>query len=163
MRFAAIYDIHANLPALEALLQDNRQVEVVDHVVVGAMCFPARWQVKQSRVCWGLEIAVQFTQGNGDRGCLRRSRGNGLVSHRPRIVARARALDSAATDAVFAIQRLGRPIMATSSSAWPRVTPQKFRGWLKGGIQTENPARGSGPRLPAARGCRRIPMPTRIQ
>jgi len=28
MRVAAIYDIHANLPALEAVLQDIRQAEV---------------------------------------------------------------------------------------------------------------------------------------
>jgi Icc-related predicted phosphoesterase len=34
MRVAAIYDIHANLPALEAVLQDIRQAEV-DQVVVG--------------------------------------------------------------------------------------------------------------------------------
>src|SRR5437879_7463415 len=34
MRVAAIYDIHGNLPALEAVLQDIRQAEV-DHVVVG--------------------------------------------------------------------------------------------------------------------------------
>src|SRR2546425_4598832 len=33
MRVAAIYDIHGNLPALEAVLQDIRQAEV-DHVVV---------------------------------------------------------------------------------------------------------------------------------
>ena len=39
MRVAAIYDIHANLPALEAVLQDIRQAEV-DHVVVGGDVLP---------------------------------------------------------------------------------------------------------------------------
>ena len=34
MRVAAIYDIHGNLPALEAVLRDVRQAEV-DQVVVG--------------------------------------------------------------------------------------------------------------------------------
>jgi Icc-related predicted phosphoesterase len=38
MRVAAIYDIHGNLPTLEAALQDTRQAKV-DHLVVGAMCF----------------------------------------------------------------------------------------------------------------------------
>ena len=33
-RVAAIYDIHANLPAFEAVLQDIRQAEA-DHLVVG--------------------------------------------------------------------------------------------------------------------------------
>ena len=33
-RAAAIYDIHGNLPALEAVLEDMRQAGV-DHVVVG--------------------------------------------------------------------------------------------------------------------------------
>ncbi|MBI3459590.1 metallophosphoesterase family protein [Candidatus Acetothermia bacterium] len=39
MRVAAIYDIHGNLPALEAVLQDIRQAEV-DHVVVGGDVLP---------------------------------------------------------------------------------------------------------------------------
>jgi Icc-related predicted phosphoesterase len=34
MRVAAIYDIHANLPALEAVLEEIRQAEI-DHIVVG--------------------------------------------------------------------------------------------------------------------------------
>jgi hypothetical protein len=39
MRVAAIYDIHANLPALEAVLQDIRQSEV-DHVVSRNFVYP---------------------------------------------------------------------------------------------------------------------------
>ena len=34
MRVAAVYDIHANLPALEAVLQDIRRADV-DQIVVG--------------------------------------------------------------------------------------------------------------------------------
>ena len=34
MRVAALYDIHGNLPALEAVLQDIRQA-AVDAIVVG--------------------------------------------------------------------------------------------------------------------------------
>ncbi len=39
MRVAALYDIHANLPALEAVLRDVRDEEV-DHVVVGGDVVP---------------------------------------------------------------------------------------------------------------------------
>lgn len=39
MRVAAIYDIHGNLPALEAVLEDIRQAEV-DHIVVGGDVLP---------------------------------------------------------------------------------------------------------------------------
>ena len=39
MRIAAIYDIHANLSALEAVLQEIRQAKV-DRVVVGGDVLP---------------------------------------------------------------------------------------------------------------------------
>lgn len=39
MRVAAIYDIHGNLPALEAALKDTRQAKV-DHLVVGGDVLP---------------------------------------------------------------------------------------------------------------------------
>jgi len=39
MRVAALYDVHGNLPALEAVLQDIRQAGV-DHVVVGGDVVP---------------------------------------------------------------------------------------------------------------------------
>jgi Icc-related predicted phosphoesterase len=39
MRVAALYDIHGNLPALEAVLQDIRQANV-DQIVVGGDVVP---------------------------------------------------------------------------------------------------------------------------
>jgi Icc-related predicted phosphoesterase len=39
MRVAAIYDIHGNLPALEAVLQDIRQAKV-ERIVVGGDVLP---------------------------------------------------------------------------------------------------------------------------
>jgi hypothetical protein len=45
MRVAALYDIHGNLAALEAALEEIRQAGV-DQIVVGAMSFPARCRVK---------------------------------------------------------------------------------------------------------------------
>ena len=45
-RVAAIYDIHGNLPALEAVLEDMRQAGV-DHVVVGGDVI--RWPAAPGR------------------------------------------------------------------------------------------------------------------
>jgi Icc-related predicted phosphoesterase len=39
MRVAALYDIHGNLPALEAVLEDIHQVRV-DQIVVGGDVMP---------------------------------------------------------------------------------------------------------------------------
>ena len=69
MRVAAIYDIHANLPALEAVLQDIRQAEV-DHVVVGGDVLPGPMPRETLACLAGLDIPVQFIRGNGDRVVL---------------------------------------------------------------------------------------------
>jgi putative phosphoesterase len=66
MRVAAIYDIHANLPALEAVLQDIRQAEV-DQVVVGGDVLPGPMPRETIACLLDLDIPVQFIQGNGDR------------------------------------------------------------------------------------------------
>jgi putative phosphoesterase len=69
MRIAAIYDIHANLPALEAVLQDIRQAEV-DQIVVGGDVLPGPMPRETIACLLDLDIAVQFLQGNGDREVL---------------------------------------------------------------------------------------------
>jgi predicted phosphodiesterase len=63
MRVAAIYDIHGNLPALEAVLQEIRH-EAVDQVVVGGDVVPGP-MVRETLACLlALEFPVQFIQGN---------------------------------------------------------------------------------------------------
>jgi putative phosphoesterase len=69
MRVATLYDIHGNLPALEAVLQAIRQAEV-DHVVVGGDVFPGPMSVETLKRLLDLDIPVQFIQGNGDREVL---------------------------------------------------------------------------------------------
>jgi putative phosphoesterase len=69
MRIAAIYDIHANLPALEAVLQDIRQAEV-DHIVVGGDVLPGPMPRETIACLLDLDIPMQFIQGNGDREVL---------------------------------------------------------------------------------------------
>jgi putative phosphoesterase len=74
MRVAAIYDIHANLPALEAVLQDVRLAEV-DQVVVGGDVLPGPMPNETMGCLLNLDIPVQFIQGNGDRVVLAQMRG----------------------------------------------------------------------------------------
>lgn len=76
MRLAAIYDIHGNLPALEAVLQDIRQAKV-DQVIVGGDVFPGPMPVETIACLLGLDIPVRFIQGNGDREVLAIMRGLG--------------------------------------------------------------------------------------
>ena len=69
MRVAAIYDIHGNLPAVEAVLQDIRQAEV-DQIVVGGDVLPGPMPRETLTCLLDLSIPVQFIQGNGDREVL---------------------------------------------------------------------------------------------
>ena len=65
MRVAAIYDIHANLPALEAVLQDIRRADI-DQVVVGGDVVPGPMPRETIECLLDLDIPVQFIQGNGE-------------------------------------------------------------------------------------------------
>jgi putative phosphoesterase len=69
MRIAALYDIHGNLPALEAVLEEVRQAEV-DLIVVGGDVFPGPMSLESLKCLLGLDIPVRFIQGNGDREVL---------------------------------------------------------------------------------------------
>jgi putative phosphoesterase len=69
MRVAAIYDIHGNLPALEAVLQDIRR-EGVDRIVVGGDVVPGPMPRETLTFLLDLDIPVQFIRGNGDREVL---------------------------------------------------------------------------------------------
>ncbi len=94
MRVAAIYDIHANLPALEAVLQDIRQAGV-DQVVVGGDVLPGPMPNETMACLLNLDVPVQFIQGNGDRVVLAQMRGT-ESSEGPRAISRGRALGGGA-------------------------------------------------------------------
>jgi predicted phosphodiesterase len=66
VRVAALYDIHGNLPALEAVLSEVR-AHGVDQVIVGGDVFPGPLAVECLDVLLGLDIPVRFIRGNGDR------------------------------------------------------------------------------------------------
>jgi predicted phosphodiesterase len=63
MRVAALYDIHANLPALEAVIEEIRREEV-DRIVVGGDVVPGPMPRETLDCLLGLDIPVQFIQGN---------------------------------------------------------------------------------------------------
>jgi len=74
MRVAAIFDIHANLPALKAVLQELRNAEV-DLVVVGGDVLPGPMPRETLACLLDIKIPVQFIQGNGDRAVLEQMAG----------------------------------------------------------------------------------------
>src|SRR6478752_456815 len=63
MRVAALYDIHGNLPALEAVLRDAG----ADHIVVGGDVLPGPMPRQSLDLLLALDLPVQFIHGNGDR------------------------------------------------------------------------------------------------
>lgn len=74
MRVAALYDIHGNLPALEAVLRGVRSAGV-DLVVVGGDVLPGPMPRECLECLLALDIPAQFILGNGDREVLAAMRG----------------------------------------------------------------------------------------
>ena len=74
MRVAVIYDIHGNLPALEAVLAEIRQVNA-DEIVVGGDVVPGPMPRETLECLLDLDLPIRFIQGNGDRVVLGAMRG----------------------------------------------------------------------------------------
>jgi predicted phosphodiesterase len=76
MRVAAIYDIHGNLPALEAVLQEIRyEKEKVDHIVVGGDVLPGPMPRETLERLRNLEAPTHFIYGNGEVAVLQQMAG----------------------------------------------------------------------------------------
>jgi putative phosphoesterase len=73
-RVAALYDIHGNLPALEAVLRDIREA-AVDRVVIGGDVLPGPMPRETIMSLLDLDLPVQFIRGNGDRVVLEQRAG----------------------------------------------------------------------------------------
>jgi predicted phosphodiesterase len=69
LRVAAIYDVHGNLPALDAVLGEIRQAGV-EQIVVGGDVLPGPMAVETLGQLSSLEIPTQFIQGNGEVAVL---------------------------------------------------------------------------------------------
>jgi predicted phosphodiesterase len=68
-RVAAIYDIHGNLPALEAVLEQIRHL-AVDHIIVGGDVLPGPMPRETLERLLELNIPVRFIHGNGELAAL---------------------------------------------------------------------------------------------
>ena len=66
MRVAALYDIHGNLPALEAVLEHVRR-ERVDQIVIGGDVVLGPMPSETLERLLDLDMPVQFIRGNCDR------------------------------------------------------------------------------------------------
>jgi len=69
MRVAALYDIHGNLPALEAVLHEVRDAGV-DRVVVGGDVLPGPMPSDTIAALLDLDLPIQCIHGNGERVVL---------------------------------------------------------------------------------------------
>jgi predicted phosphodiesterase len=74
MRVAALYDIHGNLPALEAVLEEIRRLEV-DRVLVGGDILPGPMPRETFACLLDLDIPAQFILGNGEVAVLEQTAG----------------------------------------------------------------------------------------
>jgi predicted phosphodiesterase len=75
MRVAALYDIHGNLPALNAVLHDVRHARV-DRVVVGGDVFPGPLCNEALARLRELEVPVDFIRGNGETAVIAQRAGS---------------------------------------------------------------------------------------
>jgi predicted phosphodiesterase len=69
MKVAALYDIHGNLPALEAVLEEIRQAEV-GRIVVGGDVVPGPMPRETLNCLLDVQMPVQFIYGNGEVAVL---------------------------------------------------------------------------------------------
>ena len=74
MSTAALYDIHGNLPALEAVLAEVRS-EGVNQLVIGGDVLPGPMPAECLDLLAQLAFPTRFIMGNGDRETLARMQG----------------------------------------------------------------------------------------
>jgi predicted phosphodiesterase len=69
MRVAALYDIHGNLPALEAVLEDVRRADV-SLIVIGGDLVPGPLPRETLDRLDDLDVPIRFIHGNGESAVL---------------------------------------------------------------------------------------------
>lgn len=75
MRVAALYDIHGNLPALEAVLDDVHKC-AVDLIVIGGDVLPGPLGREALARLRTLDLPTKFIRGNGESAVLAQLSGN---------------------------------------------------------------------------------------
>jgi putative phosphoesterase len=116
VRIAAIYDIHGNLPALEAVLQEVRGAGV-DLVVIGGDVAPGPMPLDTLTALLELEIPVWFIRGNGESAVLAAMAGSDLA-HLPEV----------AREPVLWTARQLRPDHERHLAGWPATLRMEVGG-----------------------------------
>lgn len=107
MRIAALYDIHGNLPALEAVLQEVHSIGV-DLIIVGGDLLPGPMPNECTDLIRSQKTPVQALMGNGEREILDlRSGGGGM------------AIPERFRDSVRWVAEVLRPEYEEYISKWP--------------------------------------------
>ena len=159
MRIAALYDIHGNLPALEAVVAEVDRA-AVDAVVVGGDVLPGPMPRETLACLAALDVPVHYLRGNGDRVVCAERRGEDVGSEVPaafRDVIRWSAA-ALADDEAARIERRGRrrcgctcAASATSSSATaPRAATSRSSPGSPPRSACSRPSRAWTPRWSSA-------------
>ena len=74
MQVAVLYDIHSNLPALEAVL-DQVRLSGAERIVIGGDVFPGPMPRETIKRLLSLDLPIEFIHGNADREVLNRMQG----------------------------------------------------------------------------------------
>ncbi len=82
MRIAALYDIHGNLPALDAVLEEVRHAGV-DAIVVGGDVVPGPMPRETIDRLAALDQPVHYITGNGERVVCAERRGDDVTAEVP--------------------------------------------------------------------------------
>ncbi|MEP6782617.1 MAG: metallophosphoesterase family protein, partial [Acidobacteriota bacterium] len=75
MTVAALFDIHANLPALEAVMKEVKRIGV-DRIVIGGDVIPGPMPRECLDLVFSLDLPTHFIIGNGDRETVAAKHGN---------------------------------------------------------------------------------------
>jgi predicted phosphodiesterase len=116
MRVAALYDIHANLPALQAVLAEVRR-EHVDRIVVGGDVLPGPMPLETIKRLLAITVRVQYISGNGEREVLAAWRGE-----------ESQRLPALALEGIRWNARLLNDKDAEWLSSWPKMTRLEITG-----------------------------------
>jgi len=109
MRVAALYDIHGNLPALEAVLADVHEAGV-DRIVIGGDVLPGPMPRESLECLTTLRTPVDFIRGNGESAVLAQMAGRDLGT-----------LPEAAREAIRWVAEELRPEDEHLIAGWPVV------------------------------------------
>ena len=121
IRTAAVYDIHGNLPALEAVLAAARAAGIA-RILVGGDVIPGPMPVECLDLLLGLDLETVFIRGNGESAVLaeRHGRDSGLGPYRPMLQWVAAQLTDAHAQELEAWPTLARADGVVFCHATPR-------------------------------------------